>query len=82
MTIQLSAEFLVEPFAEGTPGEHVLAAVAAVESHGLEVEFGPFGTTTAGDDRTVLAALHEAFGAALARGASRVNLTLVRLDDQ
>ena len=38
-------EFTVEPFVEGNPGPHVRAAVAAVESLGATVEFGPFGST-------------------------------------
>ena len=41
----LHLEFTVEPFVEGNPGPHVLAAVAAVEQHGIHVEFGPFGSS-------------------------------------
>ncbi len=43
----LHLEFTVEPFVEGNPGPHVLAAVAAVEQHGIHVEFGPFGSSCA-----------------------------------
>lgn len=41
----LTVEFTIEPFVEGAPGDHVTAAVAAVESHGVHVEFGPFGSS-------------------------------------
>lgn len=41
----LTVEFTIEPFVEGAPGPHVTAAVAAVESHGVFVEFGPFGSS-------------------------------------
>ena len=79
--MRLAAEFFVEPFAEGSPGEHVMAAVAAVESTGLSVEFGPFGNLTDGDHEAVIGAVTDAVRAALESGASRVNVTLVRLDD-
>ena len=41
----LTVEFTIEPFVAGAPGAHVTAAVAAVESHGVKVEFGPFGSS-------------------------------------
>ena len=72
----LVAEFTVEPFVEGEPGPHVLAALAAAESSGLVVEFGPFGTSVRGDDPEVLAAAHQIVVLALAAGASRVSLQI------
>lgn len=68
------AEFTVEPFEEGTPGPHVLAAIEAV-SH-LEHEVGPFGTTVEGSLDEVLAAVAAVNRAAMAAGASRVSLNL------
>lgn len=41
----LTVEFTIEPFVAGAPGAHVTAAVAAVESHGVRVDFGPFGSS-------------------------------------
>ena len=38
-------EFTIEPFVEGKPGPHVVAAVAAVADLGAEVDFGPFGSS-------------------------------------
>lgn len=78
--MRVAAEFLVEPFVEGRPGEHVLAAVAALEAHGLTVEMGPFGNVTEGDQATVVNAMHEAVALALDNGASRISVSLVRIE--
>lgn len=69
-----SAEFMIEPFEEGAPGPHVMAAVAAVRSHGFEPEMGPFGTSIHGDPARVIAALQVMLDAAYRSGASRVSL--------
>ena len=74
----LHAEFTIEPFVEGAPGPHVSAAVDAANDAGLEVEFGPFGTSVSGPDDAVLAALHAVLRAAIGAGATRVSLQLVR----
>ena len=62
----LELEFTIEPFVEGHPGPHVLAAVAAVEALGASVDFGPFGSTCRADAVTmpgvVAAIVAEAFG--------------------
>ncbi|MDF2731913.1 MAG: hypothetical protein K0S92_543 [Desertimonas sp.] len=74
-------EFTVEPFVEGNPGPHVRAAVAAVESLGAAVEFGPFGTTcqapTAAMPEIVAAVVKEAF----ANGATHVSLHVSATDE-
>jgi uncharacterized protein YqgV (UPF0045/DUF77 family) len=72
----LSVEFTVEPFVEGRPGPHVTEAVAAVEKHGITVDFGPFGTVftvAAGDLGRVVGDL---MSAAYANGATIVNVTV------
>ena len=71
-------EYTVEPFVEGAPGPHVRAALDAASQAGLDVDFGPFGTTVAGDDDAVLAATDRILRAAIEAGASRVSLQLVR----
>lgn len=38
-------EFTIEPFVEGQPGPHVVAAVEAARTLGATVDFGPFGTS-------------------------------------
>lgn len=71
----LTAEFTVEPFVPGAPGPHVLVAIDSARAAGAHVEVGPFGTVlTADDDTTVLAALDAAVRAAVAAGASVVNV--------
>jgi len=76
--VQLLCEFTVEPFIEGSPGPHVRAAVDAATAAGLEVEFGPFGTTVTGEDQAVLDAIDGILRAAVAAGATRVSLQLTR----
>lgn len=76
----LALEYTVEPFVEGAPGPHVRAALDAASQAGLVVEFGPFGTTVAGDDAAVLEAAGRILAAAVAAGASRVSLQVVARD--
>ncbi len=73
---RLRVEFLVEPFNEGEPGPHVQAAVEAFEAKGLSVEIGPFGNTAAGPASDILDALRTGLEAAVAAGASRVNVNM------
>ncbi len=72
----LSVEFTVEPFVEGHPGPHVTEAVAAVQKHGITVDFGPFGTvfTVAADDLGRV--VGDLMSAAYAPGATIVNVTV------
>jgi uncharacterized protein YqgV (UPF0045/DUF77 family) len=76
--VSLRLEYTVEPFVEGAPGPHVTAALDAAGATGLEVEFGPFGTTVAGADGDVLSAADRIVRAAIEAGASRVSLQVVR----
>ena len=70
------AEFTIEPFVDGAPGAHVLAAVAAMEAAGLQPEIGPFGTVVRGDPRVVTDAVGVMIDAARAAGAERVSVHL------
>lgn len=74
------AEFLVEPFEEGNPGPHVVAAVDAVRARGFDPEVGPFGTTFAGDQTAVIQAVKALLDAATAAGASRVSIQVSSTD--
>jgi len=76
--VTLTVEFTVEPFVAGEPGPHVRAAIDAAEGSGLAVEVGPFGTSMSGDDARVLDAIDAVVRAAVAAGATRVSLQLVR----
>ena len=68
------AEFLVEPFVEGSPGPHVEAALAACRANGLEPDLGPFATTIAGSIDAVTAAVQDMSRAALSHGATAVQV--------
>ena len=68
------AEFIVEPFTEGTPGPHVVAAIAAARAAGFEPDVGPFGTTIEGETADVFAALSQLVSASTRVGATRVSV--------
>lgn len=70
----MTAEFTIEPFVEGDPGPHVLAAIEVAESAGLAVEIGPFGTSVGGDSEVVLSTVDGILRAAVGNGATRVSL--------
>ncbi len=72
------AEFMVEPFTEGSLGPPVLAAIEAVAEHGLEPDVGAFGTTIIGDADDVTSALTDMLHAAMANGATRVTVQVDR----
>lgn len=69
-------EFTVEPFVEGSPGEHVTAAIDAVRAVGLEPDVGPFGTSAVGTPAAVAEAVRALVDAALSHGASRIALQI------
>jgi uncharacterized protein YqgV (UPF0045/DUF77 family) len=77
----LELEFTIEPFVEGQPGPHVLAAIAAAEAAGLRVNVGPFGSSCRADAATmpevVAAIVAEAFG----HGATHVSIHLTAPGD-
>ena len=72
----LSVEFTVEPFVEGRPGPHVTEAVAAVEKHGITVDFGPFGTVFTVSAGGLGRVVGDLMTAAYANGATIVNVTV------
>ena len=74
----LALESTVEPFVQGAPGPHVRAALEAARSSGLEVDFGPFGTSVVGPDGEVLATLEAIVRRAFEAGATRVSVQLQR----
>lgn len=76
----LQLEFTIEPFHEGNPGDHVRAAVAAVEALGHVVDFGPFGSTCRVSAEVVGVVSDAIVSAAFAHGATHVSLHVERLD--
>lgn len=69
-------EFTIEPFVEGQLGAHVTEAIAAVRALGIDVELGPFGTGCSVDEGQAAAVVAAVVGAALANGATHVNIDL------
>ncbi len=69
-------EFFVEPFTEGQPGPHVVAAIKAVEGMGLHVEVGPFDNVVTGDPDVLVMAAASMLGQALTHGATRISMQI------
>ena len=67
-------EFTIEPFVEGKPGPHVVAAVDAATSLGADVEFGPFGSSCTVDAALMPEVVAAVVRAAFSNGATHVNL--------
>ncbi len=72
-------EFTVEPFVDGHPGDHVLAAWRAVEASGRQLENGPFSASTEVPDDEVGDLVSAVVTAALGEGATRVALQVERM---
>jgi uncharacterized protein YqgV (UPF0045/DUF77 family) len=75
------AEFMVEPFVEGSLGPPVVAAVEAVAGHGFEPSVDAFGTTIEGDADSVVVALADMLHAAMDAGATRVTVQVERRNE-
>ena len=72
--VQVIAEFTIEPFTDGDPGTHVIAALTSLADAGLTVDMGPFGSSVRGEAVVVIPALADALSAALGAGATTVSL--------
>ncbi|MEN8234601.1 MAG: thiamine-binding protein [Actinomycetota bacterium] len=72
------AEFMIEPFTEGSPGPPVLAGIDAVREQGFDPEVGAFGTTIVGEPGRVAEALRSMVDAAMDAGATRVTVQIDR----
>jgi uncharacterized protein YqgV (UPF0045/DUF77 family) len=79
--LMLIVEFTIEPFIEGSPGAHVTAAVAAVEGHGIVVDFGPFGSSFVVSVEQLPAVTADLMRAAYGNGATYVSLDVGQQDD-
>ena len=67
-------EFTIEPFVEGKPGPHVVAAVEAASGLGAVVDFGPFGSSCTVDTALMPEVVAAVVRAAFSNGATHVNL--------
>jgi hypothetical protein len=67
-------EFTIEPFVEGRPGPHVVAAVEAARGFATDVDFGPFGSSCVVSTDVVADVVAAVTRAAIAHGATHVSL--------
>ena len=67
-----NVSFTIEPFTEDNPGQHVMSGIRAMESSGLTVSMGPFGSTVSGTVHEVSPAIGAMVTAAVHDGADRV----------
>jgi uncharacterized protein YqgV (UPF0045/DUF77 family) len=67
-------EFTIEPFVEGRPGPHVVAAVEAVRALGVGADFGPFGTSCQCEAALMPDVVAAITRAAFENGASHLSL--------
>lgn len=79
--VVLLLEFTIEPFHEGNPGPHVTAAIGALEALGIEVEFGPFGSSCTVSQVQLTEVSGLIVGQAFANGATHVSLHAERFSD-
>lgn len=75
------AEFLVEPFTEGSPGPAAVAGIEAVREAGLTPDVGAFGTSVEGDGDAIAGAVGSALRAAIDAGATRVSVVISRVGE-
>ena len=73
-------EFTIEPFVEGRPGPHVIAAIDALTGRGLEVEMGPFGSACLVEEGDVGDVVGTLTTAAVDNGATHVSLHMERAE--
>lgn len=71
-------EFTIEPFVDGQPGAHVLAAWQAVEAQGCELDRGPFSSLVDVDEGAAHTVVSDLIEAALGHGATRVAVHVER----
>jgi len=73
-TADIAVEFLVEPFIEGKPGDHVDAAIRAFSNRDIDVELGAFASVASGPLDDVGEAVGAMIVDAIRSGATSINL--------
>lgn len=71
-------EFTIEPFVEGAPGAHVLAAVDAARAFADDVELGPFGSSCTTEATRAGDLVRAIVDSAIVNGATHVSLHVER----
>ncbi len=75
-----TVEFVIEPFSADSPGPHVLSGIEAMETKGLAVSMGPFGSSVTGNVAEVSDAIAAMVVSAVSDGAHRVLVEVVMED--
>ncbi len=76
----LRVDFTIEPFVAGSPGRHVTLAVEAVRRHGIDVDFGPFGSSFDVNPEALHAVVGDLLQVAYRNGATNVSVDVVGAD--
>jgi hypothetical protein len=74
----VAVEFLVEPFIEGAPGNHVEAAISAFSGRGINVELGPFSSVALGSPEKIGEAIGAMVVDAMRSGATNINVQIAK----
>lgn len=74
MAGQVKVEFTIEPFVEGELVERVTATIAAIETLGVSVEVGPFGSSFVVGFEKVDEVIGALVSTAYGHGATHVNI--------
>lgn len=75
-------EFTIEPFVEAQPGDHVTAPIEALRAMGVTVDVGPFGSACEVGDEEIGEVMAAVVTAAVANGATHLNVDIHRLDGE
>ncbi|MEE9414580.1 MAG: helix-turn-helix domain-containing protein [Acidimicrobiales bacterium] len=70
----ITTEFLVEPFAEGSPGSHVQVALDCFANAGLKVDMGPFSNSTTGAIDATADAVAQMIRSSMRSGATAIRI--------
>ncbi len=80
MATNIKVEFTIEPWVDGDPPERVNLCIAAVESFGIKVELGPFGTSFIASSEQVGPAVSAIITTAYAHGATHVSIDVEKAE--
>lgn len=72
-----TVEFVIEPFAPGAPGPHVISGIEAMEAAGFDVSMGPFASRATGAASDMPDAIRKMLASAFEHGAHRVLVEVV-----
>jgi uncharacterized protein YqgV (UPF0045/DUF77 family) len=80
MATNIKVEFTIEPWVDGDPPERVNKCIEAIETLGISVELGPFGTTFVATADLAGSAVSALISTAYAHGATHVSIDVEKVD--